>query len=74
MKTNNKSLKIVFRSTFIHEIHLAKAKLQSKNIKSFIADEHINYIIGTAFVEDYKLLVDISDFDNALSILSLYKT
>jgi len=74
MKTDDKSLKIVFRSTFIHEIHLAKAKLQSKNIKSYIIDEHINYTIGTAFVEDYKLMVDISDFDEALSILSLYKT
>ena len=74
MKSKEKQLRIVFRTTFVHEIHLAKAKLASKNIRSFIIDENINYTIGTAFIEDYKLMVDVSEFDEALSILSLYKT
>ncbi len=70
----DKSLKTVFTSTFLHEIHLAKAKLSSKGIESFIADEHLNSIIGTAFIEGYKLNVDITDFEEARTILSLYKT
>ncbi|MDH5414090.1 MAG: DUF2007 domain-containing protein [Flavobacteriaceae bacterium] len=74
MRPEDKQLKIVFRTTFIHEIHLAKAKLASKNIRSYIIDVNINYTIGTAFIEDYKLMVDVSEFDKALSILSLYKT
>ena len=74
MEASQKGLKIVLRSTFIHQIHLAKAKLESKGIKSYIMDEHITYTIGTAFIEDYKLVVNDADFDNAHTILSLYKT
>ena len=69
-----KSLRTVLNSTFLHEIHLAKAKLASKGIESFIADENLNSIIGTAFIEGYKLNVDVSDFEKARTILSLYKT
>ena len=74
MKTQNKNLKIVLRSTFIHEIHLAKAKLENQGIRSYIIDEHLNYTIGTAFIEEYKLMVSEADFDDTRSILSLYKT
>jgi len=70
----NKSLKLVFRSPFLHEVQIAKVKLGSENINSYMVDENLTYTIGTAFIEDYKLMVDIADFDNALSILSLYKT
>jgi len=74
MAASQKKLKVVLRSTFIHQIHLAKAKLESKGIKSYIIDEHITYTIGTAFIEDYKLMVKDTDFDVAHTILSLYKT
>lgn len=69
-----KSLKTVLTSTFLHEIHLAKTKLASKGIKSFIVDENLNSIIGTAFIEGYKLNVDSCNFEEARTILSLYKT
>jgi len=62
------------RSTFIHQIHLAKSKLESKGIKSYIADEHITYTIGTAFIEGYKLMINDTDFQEAHTILSLHKT
>jgi len=74
MESSHKKLKVVLRSTFIHQIHLAKAKLKSKGINSFIVDEHITYTIGTSFIEDYKLMVNDIDFDDAHTILSLYKT
>ena len=70
----DRSLKTVFVSTFIHEIHLAKTKLASKGIESYIIDENLNSIIGTALVEGYKLNVATSDYENARTILSLYKT
>jgi len=74
VQSNKRVLKTVFVSTFMHEIHLAKAKLESEGIRSFIVDEHLNTIIGTAFIEGYKLNVDIADFEQARTILSLYKT
>ncbi len=71
---NYNHLKTVFISTFLHEVHLAKAKLESEGIQSFLIDEHLNTIIGTAFIEGYKLNVDAEDFEDARTILSLYKT
>ncbi|MET2983883.1 putative signal transducing protein [Aureibaculum conchae] len=70
----NKSLKLVFRSPYLHEAQIAKAKLESEHINSYLVDENLTYTIGTAFIEDYKLMVDSTDFDSALSILSLHKT
>ncbi len=64
--------KTVFISTFIHEVHLAKAKLESKGIRSFLVDEHLNTTIGTAFIEGYKLNVDVEDFEDARTILSFF--
>jgi len=68
------SLRTVFVSTFLHEVHLARTKLASKGIVSFIVDENLNSIIGTAFIEGYKLNVDSVDYEQARTILSLYKT
>ena len=74
MQKQNKNLKIVARSTFIHEIHIAKTKLENEGIKSYLIDENLTYTIGTAFIEEYKLMVNEEDFDKARTILSLYKT
>ena len=74
MKKQYKNLKILLTSTFIHEIYIAKAKLDSHGIESYIVDEHLTYTIGTAFIEEYKLMVSESDFDKAHTIVSLYKT
>ena len=62
------------RSTFIHQIHLAKSKLESKGVKSYIVDEHITYTIETAFIEGYKLMINDTHFQEAHTILSLHKT
>ncbi len=74
MEASQKILKVVLRSTFIHQIHLAKAKLESKRIESYIVDEHVTYTAGTAFIEDYKLMVNDTDLHEAHTILSLHKT
>ena len=68
---NSRRLKTVLVTSFIHEIHLAKAKLESEGIRSFIIDENINSTIGTAFIEGYKLNVDVEDFEKSRTILSL---
>ena len=62
------------RLNYIHQIHLAKAKLQSKEIKSYIVNKQDTCTIATAFLEDYKLVGNIVDFDKARTILNLYKT
>ena len=74
MAMGQRKLVVVFRSFLIHEVYIARSRLESKGITSFLNDEHLNYTIGTAFVEEYKLLVDVSDYDAARSYLSLYKT
>lgn len=70
----NKTLKTVLVTSFIHEIQLAKAKLESVGIRSFIVGENLNSTIGTSFVEGYKLNVSDTDFEEARTILSLSKT
>ena len=74
LMSTGKGLKTVLTSSFLHEIHLAKTKLASEGIHSFIVDENLNSIIGTAFIEGYKLNVDLTDYEKARTILSLYKT
>ncbi len=71
---NDKTLMTVMVSSFLHQIHLAKAKLESKGIRSFIVGENLNSTIGTAFIEGYKLNVSDTDYEQARTILSLSKT
>ena len=73
MLKDENSLKSVFVSSFMHEIYLAKNKLELHNIVSFVFDDNLNSIIGTSFVEGYKLKVKAKDFEKAKTILSLSK-
>ena len=70
----NRSLKLVKVTGYLHEVQIAQAKLANEGIRRFIIDENLNSTIGTSFIEGYKLMVDIGDFEDALSILSLHKT
>ncbi len=67
-------MQVVLVSSFIHEIQLAQLKLENNGIQSLIVDEHLNSIIGTSFVEGYKLKVFEQDFERAKSIIHLNKT
>ncbi|HEX5742792.1 MAG TPA: hypothetical protein VFY09_02700 [Flavobacteriaceae bacterium] len=76
MNTDNtyNPMQIVLISSFIHEIQIAQLKLESYGIPSLIIDENLNAIIGTSFVEGYKLKVFETDFEQAKSIIHLNKT
>lgn len=69
MENNSNSLVPVLTASLIHQIHIAKALLESRGIKSYIFDENIATSIGTAFVEGYKLEVNSSDLEKAKKIL-----
>ena len=69
MKSNSDTLVTVLTASFIHEIHIAKTLLSGYGIQSFVFDENLNSIIGTAFVEGYKLKVNGADFEKAKEIL-----
>ena len=69
MGTYSTSLITILRSSYIHEIQIAKTLLSSYEITSYIFDEHLNLIIGTAFTEGYKLKVSELDFQRAQKIL-----
>lgn len=69
MKNHSNTLVTVLTASLIHEIHIAKTLLASRDIESYIIDENIATTIGTAFVEGYKLEVDQADLEQAKKIL-----
>ncbi|MDP3353332.1 MAG: hypothetical protein Q8S44_06305 [Flavobacteriaceae bacterium] len=73
-KNTHNPMQIVLISSFIHEIQIAQLKLENYGIPSLIIDENLNLIIGTSFVEGYKLKVFETDFEQAKSIIHLNKT
>lgn len=70
MENTENLLVTVLTASLIHEIHIAKTLLASRNINSYIIDENIATSIGTAFVEGYKLQVNSSDLEKSKKILS----
>jgi hypothetical protein len=70
MQSNSDTLVTVLNASLIHEIHIAKTLLSSYGIHSFVFDENLNSIIGTAYVEGFKLKVNSSDLEKAKLILS----
>lgn len=73
MNTERNPMKIVFTTSFIHEIQLAQLQLEHHGIPSIIIDENLTSIIGTSYVEGYKLKVFEIDFEQAKSIIHLNK-
>lgn len=69
MENGGSTLVTILRSSLIHEIQIAKTLLASYEIPSYIFDKNIDLVIGTAFVEGYKLKVSSLDFENAKKIL-----
>ncbi len=69
MENGGNTLVTILRSSLIHEIQIAKTLLASYEIPSYIFDKNIDLVIGTAFVEGYKLKVSSLDFENAKKIL-----
>lgn len=67
MKNSNSKLVTVLSSRVLYELQIAKGKLESEGIKSFIADENMSTI---GFSEEYRLQIDAEDVLKAKFILN----
>ncbi|MGV8914725.1 MAG: putative signal transducing protein [Kaistella sp.] len=59
----------IFQSSYLYEIELAKAKLASREIPSYIKNEYVNNIAVFPMSQNYFLLVNELDFVSAQKIL-----
>ena len=59
----------VFQSSYLYEIELAKTKLASRDIPSYIKNEYVNNIAVFPISQNYFLLVNERDLEQALKIL-----
>ena len=69
MPSTFNNLITILNAHYIHEVQIAKSKLELAGIKSHIVDEHITSTIGTAFIEGYKLQVSSDNVIKAKHIL-----
>lgn len=59
----------IIQSSYLYEIELAKSKLASREIPSYIKNEYVNNIAVFPISQNYFLLVSKRDFDEAKKIL-----
>ena len=59
----------VFQSSYLYEIELAKTKLASRDLPSYIKNEYVNNIAVFPISQNYFLLVNERDFEVAVEIL-----
>lgn len=59
----------VFQSSYLYEIELAKTKLASRNIPSYIKNEYVNNIAVFPISQNYYLMVSERDLADAKFIL-----
>lgn len=62
-------LKIVYQSAFLYQVELAKSKLASRGIPSYVKNEFVNHVVVMPISQNYHLLVNEKDWENALKIL-----
>lgn len=74
MKNNNYKLVTILTSALSHEVYIVKSLLENEGIQSFIFDENIISTIGTAYVEGYKLKVNVTDLEKSKKIVEKYQT
>lgn len=60
----------IFQSSYLYEIELAKSKLASREIPSYIKNEYVNNIAVFPISQNYFLLVSERDFEAAEKILA----
>lgn len=60
----------VFQSSYLYEIELAKTKLASREIPSYIKNEYVNNIAVFPISQNYYLLVSERDLEIAQKILT----
>lgn len=59
----------IFQSSYLYEIELAKSKLASREIPSYIKNEFVNNIAVFPISQNYYLMVNALDVDSATKIL-----
>ena len=62
-------LKIVYQSAFLYQVELAKSKLASRGIPSYVKNEFVNHVVVMPISQNYLLLLNEKDWENALKIL-----
>ncbi|VDH02567.1 putative signal transducing protein [Bergeyella zoohelcum] len=62
-------LKIIYQSAFLYQVELAKSKLASRGIPSYVKNEFVNHVVVMPISQNYLLLVNEKDWENALKIL-----
>lgn len=62
-------LKMVYQSAFLYQVELAKSKLASRGIPSYVKNEFVNHVVVMPISQNYLLLVNEKDWENALKIL-----
>ncbi len=60
----------ILKSVYLYEIELAKSKLASREIPSYIKNEFVNQVAVFPVSQNYILLVNENDLEIARSILS----
>lgn len=60
----------ILKSVYLYEIELAKSKLASRQIPSYIKNEFVNQVAVFPVSQNYILLVNENDLEIARSILS----
>ena len=61
--------KIILQSSYLYEIELAKTKLASRGIPSYIKNELVNNVVVMSVSQNYFLLVNENDETEAIKIL-----
>lgn len=59
----------IFQSSYLYEIELARTKLASREIPSYIKNEYVNNIAVFPMSQNYFLMVSERDFEAAEQIL-----
>ena len=59
----------IFQSSYLFEIEVAKSKLASREISSYIKNEYVNNIAVIPITQNYYLLVSEMDFEPAEKVL-----
>jgi hypothetical protein len=59
----------IFQSSYLYEIELAKTKLASREIPSYVKNEYVNNVAVFPISQNYFLLVSERDFEAAEEVL-----
>ena len=59
----------IFQSSYLYEIEVAKTKLASREIPSYIKNEYVNNIAVIPITQNYYLLVNPHDLERAEKVL-----